>query len=71
VPHHAHHRRIQDRAIPATFETASLFDLDIAGFSKLVWDVTLPIEEKPWNIGLITGTSGCGKSTIAARCHRV
>jgi len=25
----------------------------------------LPLEEKPWNIGLITGPSGAGKSTLA------
>ncbi len=27
----------------------------------------MPLDERPWNIGLIVGPSGCGKSTIAAK----
>jgi GNAT superfamily N-acetyltransferase len=42
-----------------------IFDVPPAEKSALSWDVDLPIEEKPWNIGLIVGPSGCGKSTIA------
>jgi ABC-type transport system involved in cytochrome c biogenesis ATPase subunit/GNAT superfamily N-acetyltransferase len=33
--------------------------------SRLEWRVALPLEERPWHIGLIVGPSGCGKSTIA------
>jgi len=29
------------------------------------WNVELPIEDKPWDIGLIVGQSGSGKTTIA------
>jgi len=29
------------------------------------WEVSLPLNEKPWQIGLIVGASGSGKSTIA------
>jgi ABC-type glutathione transport system ATPase component len=50
---------------PRVLQTASLFDLEIGGFSRITWDVELPLAEKPWNIGLITGPSGCGKSTVA------
>src|SRR5690606_18854552 len=28
-------------------------------------EVELPLEERPWQIGLIVGPSGCGKSTVA------
>jgi ABC-type ATPase involved in cell division len=42
-----------------------IFDVPPAEKSALSWDVELPIENKPWNIGLIVGPSGCGKSTIA------
>jgi GNAT superfamily N-acetyltransferase len=33
--------------------------------SRVEWSVALPLEERPWNIGLIVGPSGSGKSTIA------
>src|SRR5262245_20721610 len=52
---------------PRTLQAASLFDLEVAGFSRLSWDVDLPLADQPWNVGLITGPSGSGKSTIARR----
>src|SRR5260221_14621745 len=52
---------------PRTLQAASLFDLEVAGFSRLSWDVELPLADQSWNVGLITGPSGCGKSTIARR----
>jgi ABC-type ATPase involved in cell division/GNAT superfamily N-acetyltransferase len=42
-----------------------IFDVPPADRSALSWDVSLPLEEREWNIGLIVGPSGCGKSTIA------
>ncbi len=48
-------------------QVRGLFDLAEATSSRLEWTVHLPLEEKPWLIGLITGPSGCGKSTIACR----
>src|SRR5690606_41533658 len=33
----------------------------------LKWDANLPIEERPWNVGLIVGPSGSGKSTVARK----
>jgi hypothetical protein len=44
-----------------------MFDLAAEKTSRLRWNVSLPLDERPWNIGLITGPSGCGKSTIARR----
>lgn len=31
---------------------------------ELKWSGNVPIEEKPWNVGLIVGPSGCGKSSV-------
>jgi energy-coupling factor transporter ATP-binding protein EcfA2 len=42
-----------------------LFDIPPTKSAHLAWDVHLPLEEKPWNIGLIVGPSGSGKSTVA------
>lgn len=42
-----------------------IFDVPPAGRSEQSWDVSLPLEEKAWSIGLIVGPSGSGKSTIA------
>jgi ABC-type molybdenum transport system ATPase subunit/photorepair protein PhrA len=42
-----------------------LFEIPPTQRSEVVWEVNLPLEEKPWNIGLIVGPSGCGKTTIA------
>jgi energy-coupling factor transporter ATP-binding protein EcfA2 len=52
---------------PRVEQLRGLFDLPEAGSSRLEWDVELPLEEKPWHIGLIVGPSGCGKSTLARR----
>ena len=45
-----------------------LFDVPSADRSERRWRVTLPIEERDWNIGLVVGPSGCGKTTLAREC---
>jgi ABC-type polar amino acid transport system ATPase subunit len=50
---------------PRVTQVRGLFDLPECKTSRLTWTVTLPLQERPWHIGLITGPSGCGKSTIA------
>jgi ABC-type transport system involved in cytochrome c biogenesis ATPase subunit len=52
---------------PRLAQLRGLFDLPAERTSALSWDVDLPLEAKPWSVGLITGPSGCGKSTIARR----
>lgn len=42
-----------------------LFDIAVSERSEVAWDVDLPLDERPWHIGLIVGPSGSGKSTIA------
>jgi ABC-type transport system involved in cytochrome c biogenesis ATPase subunit/GNAT superfamily N-acetyltransferase len=52
---------------PRVLQLRGLFDLPAERTSRLAWSVHLPLDERPWQIGLITGPSGCGKSTIARR----
>lgn len=42
-----------------------MFDIAPADRSDLRWQISLPLHEKDWHVGLIVGPSGCGKSTIA------
>jgi GNAT superfamily N-acetyltransferase len=50
---------------PRVQQVEGYFDLPARSQSERAWDVELPIEERPWHIGLVVGPSGCGKSTIA------
>jgi ABC-type glutathione transport system ATPase component len=47
---------------------AGMFDLPIEEKTQLEITANLPIENKRWNIGLIVGPSGSGKSSIAQHC---
>ena len=49
---------------PRVRQVRGLFDLAPQITSRLDWQVELPLDERPWNVGLIVGPSGCGKSTI-------
>jgi ABC-type lipoprotein export system ATPase subunit/GNAT superfamily N-acetyltransferase len=46
-------------------QMCGMFDVAPSTRSQVTWDVDLPLDEKPWQIGLIVGPSGSGKSTIA------
>lgn len=46
-------------------QMAGMFDVPIEAKTSHSWDADLPIEDKPWNVGLIVGPSGAGKSTLA------
>lgn len=53
--------------IPSSFRVEKVkgqFDYD-ASIIKKEFDVNIPIEDEKWNIGLIVGASGSGKTTIA------
>jgi hypothetical protein len=52
---------------PRVLQVRGLFDLPAESASRVEWKVRLPLEERPWLIGLITGPSGSGKTTIARR----
>jgi len=42
-----------------------IFDVPPSPESEESWEVDLPIEARPWKIGMIVGPSGCGKTTVA------
>jgi GNAT superfamily N-acetyltransferase len=52
---------------PRVAQVRGLFDLPPEKTQRLSWDATLPLEDRPWNVGLIVGPSGCGKSTLVRR----
>jgi GNAT superfamily N-acetyltransferase len=52
-------------ATPRVLQVRGMFDLPPDAGARIEWDVQLPLEERPWLLGLIVGPSGCGKSTIA------
>jgi len=50
-----------------TKQLSAMFDVPLADVSRLEWNAELPIEDEPWNVGLIVGPSGAGKTQIASR----
>jgi ABC-type ATPase involved in cell division/GNAT superfamily N-acetyltransferase len=48
-------------------QVRGMFDVPNAASVKHEWNVDLPIENKPWQIGLIVGPSGSGKTTLGKR----
>ena len=60
---------------PRMRQVSSMFDAPIAKKATRSWVGDVGIEERPWQIGLIVGPSGAGKTTIARQMfgpeHRV
>src|SRR2546429_7181381 len=52
-------------ATPRVRQVCGVFDLAPQPVARVEWHVALPLDARPWHIGLIVGPSGCGKSTIA------
>ena len=50
-----------------TEKVVGMFDVPPSKKLRKEWNVEIPIEEKEWQIGLIIGASGSGKTTIAKR----
>lgn len=50
---------------PRVMQVASMFDVPAEGKASLTLKADLPVEERDWNVGLITGPSGAGKTTLA------
>jgi energy-coupling factor transporter ATP-binding protein EcfA2/GNAT superfamily N-acetyltransferase len=46
-------------------QMAGMFDVPLDEKAVNSWDVDLPVEEQPWNVGLVVGPSGSGKTRIA------
>lgn len=45
-------------------QLASIYDVPPAERASLAWNGPVPIEDRPWNVGLIVGPSGSGKTSI-------
>jgi ABC-type ATPase involved in cell division len=45
-------------------QVSSMFDVPPAPVQRLEWHGDMPLDERPWHVGLIVGPSGSGKSTI-------
>ncbi len=54
-----------------TSNTVSMFNMEPQKSSKHEWTIDIPIEDKTWNIGIIAGTSGSGKTTIAEHFWKI
>lgn len=52
-------------ASPRVLNTSAMFDVPPGEKLALTWHVDLPVEARPWQVGLITGPSGAGKTQIA------
>jgi GNAT superfamily N-acetyltransferase len=46
-------------------QVSGMFDLPLTEKLSTTWQHNLPIEDKPWQIGLVVGASGAGKSVLA------
>ena len=46
-------------------QVSGMFDAPVAKKTGRTWSGDVPIEDRPWSIGLVVGPSGAGKSTIA------
>lgn len=42
-----------------------MFDVSPDAGQRVEWNIDVPLDERPWTIGLIVGPSGSGKSTVA------
>lgn len=49
---------------PRVRQLGSMFDCPVEEKSRLTYDIDFPIEAQPWNVGLIVGPSGSGKSSV-------
>src|ERR1700679_1326971 len=65
MPHLIHVIESDYQASFRSEKVAGLFDVSVSDKLRKEWEVNLPIEEKSWQIGLITGASGSGKSILS------
>ena len=63
-------RTIAIERTPRVMQLEGLFAIAPTKESEVRWAVHLPIEYRPWNVGLIVGASGSGKSTVLRELFR-
>ncbi len=62
---HTIHVENRVQQTPRLQQLAGLFDLTIEAKSQRDWELEIDLNSRPWNVGLIVGQSGSGKSTVA------
>lgn len=50
---------------PRLTQVSGMFDLPVEAKATVTIDAVLPVEDQPWQVGLVVGPSGSGKSSIA------
>lgn len=58
-------RTVPIKRSPRLRQVEGMFDLAPEKVSTFTLKAELPLDAKPWQIGLIVGPSGCGKTTVA------
>jgi ABC-type lipoprotein export system ATPase subunit len=58
-------KTVEIQRSPRVHQLEGIFDLAPSAKSESRWSVSLPLEVRPWNVGLIVGPSGSGKTTLA------
>lgn len=53
---------------PRVLQASTMFDVPPTDRIDRTWTVDLPLEERPWQVGLLVGPSGAGKSSVAREC---
>jgi len=54
---------------PRVRQIEAIFDVPPEAAQRLSWQADVPLESRPWNVGLIVGPSGSGKSTVARHLY--
>ena len=62
-----HHIQVACEVRPSgrVTQVGALFDLLVEHQHHATWDVDLPLEDRPWQVGLVVGPSGSGKTQLA------
>lgn len=50
---------------PRVMQISGMFDVSVNEKNTRTWHHELPLDDKPWGVGLIVGPSGSGKSVLA------
>lgn len=50
-------------------QVCSMFDVPLQGTARLEWRVEVPALDEAWNVGLIVGPSGSGKSSVMRKVY--
>lgn len=58
-------RETEVRRTGRLLQLGSLFDVQPGAGLRVSWSADVPIEDRPWSVGLIVGPSGSGKSSVA------